>query len=232
MQNYKLLAITTLSLTTTIALAGGSFFNAPYVGVEIIQTNQNFKNTYGKGVFKKNPQDYNIFAGFKFSKYFGSELGYEFQPKRNKDATLTGGDGYIAGYTIPNGDVFTNSSNVKGYHPYLGLFVEAPQASWVGGKVKFQALIAASFSEIKGKSIRLTQNGDPDYIESTYSKSRIVPMVKLSATNNFNEHFGLRLSLNYRNLSQFKIFSQEDTTKGEIRLKDTYGIGLGLVYAF
>jgi len=215
---------------TPLAFAGEGFIRSPYVGVEIIQTNQDFKNTYGKGIFNKNPQDYNFFAGFKFSKYFGSEIGYDFQPKRNKNATLTQGNGYVNGLTIDPGDTITTSSSVKGYHPYLGLFGEICQ-SWSLGNVKFQALIAASFSQIKANYTLVSENGTntnlPPY---NYSKSRIIPMVKLSATNNFTKNFGLRLSLNYRNTSQFKILSQQND--GEIRLKDTYGIGLGLVYSF
>lgn len=227
-KDYRLVIATTLSLMSPLTFAGEGLYRTPYVGVEIIQTNQEFKNSYGKNVFKKNPQDYNIFAGFKFSKYFGSEIGYEFQPSRSKNATLTGGDSFVGGDTIDAGDTLITSSKVKGYHPYLGLFGEVCQ-SWSLGTVKFQALIAASFSEIKASISTNTASGALLDI-SNYSKSRIVPMVKLSATNNFTQHLGLRLSLNYRNLSQFKILSQNQIN--EIRLKDTYGVGLGLVYSF
>ena len=40
--------------STAFAHTHHSYFNDAYVGAEVIQTNQNYKQGYGKNVFKKN----------------------------------------------------------------------------------------------------------------------------------------------------------------------------------
>lgn len=55
------------------------------IGIEIIQTNQDYKPNFGSKVYK-NPTDYSVFTGLKFAEKFGVEAGCEFQP--NKKNTL------------------------------------------------------------------------------------------------------------------------------------------------
>lgn len=232
MINFKnTLAIAALCGLAPAAFAGSQYFRAPYVGVEVIQTNQDYKSGFGKDVFKKNPQYYNIFAGFKFSCHFGAEAGYDFQPRRNKVTTLGPGQSTPGGAVIASGDSVGTNANIKGEHPYLGLFGEIDQSySWVR-KMKYQALIAASFSHISANETITSVNGSPTNTFTSYSKSRVVPMVKLSATGSMTDHLGLRVSLNYLNLSEFKIRADQGGT-AQIKLKDSWGIGVGLTYSF
>lgn len=71
------LALFLLCLTAPTVFVS-SLFSTPYLGIEAIQTNQNYLNNYGNPVYKRNPQDYAIYGGFKFSRYFGLEAAYEF----------------------------------------------------------------------------------------------------------------------------------------------------------
>ena len=53
----------------------------PYVGIDIVQTNQKFATGFGKKLFYMNPKNYGVMAGMKVNELFGFELGYEFQQK-------------------------------------------------------------------------------------------------------------------------------------------------------
>lgn len=221
-----------LAMSPLPAIASMPYFTAPYAGVEAIQTNQNYKTGFGKDIFKKNPQDYNIFAGFNFTKHFGIEAGYEFQPKRSKNTTLVAGQASLSNEFLVGSDTETYTSNIRGYHPYLGLFAELEQCYPWFGKIKYQALVGASFSTIKAQATNIAFDGVPiDPFVSTFSKYKTVFLAKLMIGHNFTDHFGLRISGQYRNLSTFKINSS-GTSTAILKLKDTWGVGIGLTYYF
>ncbi|HSX20104.1 MAG TPA: outer membrane beta-barrel protein [Gammaproteobacteria bacterium] len=232
-------ALTLLFLTTFAPMAVANnkhccspYFRAPYVGAEIIQTNQNYKYGFGKDVFVKNPQEYNFFAGFRFSDYFGLEGGYEFQPRRSKNVTLVAGQVPPGGDVIEQGSSFSLTSQIKGYHPYLGVFAELDQCAPRIGKIKYQALVAAAFSTITALDSVYAVDGTPLTPRvATYHKYRTGVLVKLAAGHTFRNHIGARVSVQYRNDSIFQIHSEQPGT-AEIKLKDTWGVGLGLTYSF
>lgn len=209
-----------------------NLFRTPYLGIEVIQTNQNYPNNYGNPVYKKNPQDYAIYGGFKFSRYFGIEAAYEFQPKLDKTTTIT------AGQSVPGGPILTGSafdsvnSSIRGEHPYVGLFAEldTKNKGWFCC-FKWQALVGASFSHFKATTQVTAVNGVPQNLPTvTYSKSKVVPMALIGVTGFFTSHVGLRLFVDYHNFNQFTIPGSlaPFTTK----IKDTWGVGLGLTYGF
>ena len=203
-------------------------FHDTFVGVDVIQTSQEFKANYGKDQFKKTPLDYSIFAGTKFSHHFGVEVGYEGQPKKKKDATWTG-EGFLDGNTYTG--TASSTTSVKGNHPYAGIFAECKHH-----RMKFQAMLGASVSQVKVSSYNTVVAGSvpADFTNGatlTGSRTKIVPMVKLSAIHNFTDRFGVRLSVNYRNLSDMNIRMDQDSNQ-VVRPKDSFGIGLGVVYSF
>jgi hypothetical protein len=217
----KALCVSCLTAIAPVTYAFSPYFNDPYLGVEVIQTNQHYKAGKGKDVYKKNPQDYSVFGGFKFWRFLGLEAGFEWQPKRNKSGTLGAGESLPGGATLTGSETAGFSSNIRGVHPYVGLFAELDQTyCWIG-KIKYQALVAASFSYVKANDTLESIDGvaEANPTQQTYSQHRIVPLVKLSAGHNFTQRFGLRISVDYRNTNEFTI------------LKDTWGIGLGATYS-
>lgn len=230
--NIKILRYALLcSLTTTALASSSSFFTMPYLGIEAIQTNQNYKQGYGKDVYRRNPQDYNAFLGFKISRSIGIEGGYEFQPKVGKTVTLSAGQ-YEPGRSVivlPTSNVRMNS-HIAGYHPYLALFVEADQSITSHAKIKLQGMLGVSYSHIKAQDVVQSINGIPLNIVNNYSKYKFIPMAKITATHNLNNNLGIRLSLNYHNFDKFNI-NASNGGQGEIKLKDTFGVGLGLTYS-
>ncbi len=209
-----------------------SVFREPYLGIEAIQTNQDYKANFGEHVFKKNPQDYSVFGGFKFSKYFGLEAGYEFQPSKSKTTVLTGGQSTPGGPIIDPGDFDTVDGAFKGSMPYVGVFAGYDQkCSRVFCRVQWQALLAASFTHYTANTRVTAVNGSAfNGSLFEYDKTKTVAMVKLAVTGFVSKRIGVRLSADYRNTNQ--IHMPANFAPEQIKLKDTYGVGLGLVFAF
>ena len=203
-----------------------------YLGVDLTQTNQGFKSGYGKGIFKQNAQEYGAFGGFKFSHHFGVEAGWEQQVKKKR----SGASSFASldqGHIAPTG-TFNFNSSVKGSHPYLGIFGEMKHHKW-----KFQAMLGASFSNVKIRAHSLSTTGAP--VPSIFTagniitgkKNQVVPMVKLNVMHCLTDNFSLRVSANYRNLSGVKIkIDQDPLQKDRVKLRDTFGLGLGVIYSF
>lgn len=220
-----------LCLAANTVSAHNVFFDSPYVGVEAIQTNLNYKQGYGKGVYHTSPQDYNVFVGFKVNRCMGLgiEGGYEYQPARSKNVTLSDGD-YPPGMAVitsPNSEHM--NSKIKGEHPYLGVFLEADQRMLPSNKLKLQFLVGASYSHINARDTVTSINGTPANVVNNYSQYKFIPMAKIMIGHNITDNLGARLSLNYHNFTRFKINSMDGN--GQIKLRDTLGVGLGLTYS-
>jgi len=213
-----------------------NIFQNPYLGLEASQIRQGFKNGYGKSVFPNSAQNYNAFVGVNIKKNIGIEAGYEWQPTKGSDRVL------LAGQQLPGQDPLTGAqfegihSSYKATHPYLGLFVQCNSNLSLGrGKVQFQALIGGSLSKVKASVQRIVTDGgvvSPTLLYG-FSKSRVVPIVRLSAVSSLSSNLGLRLSVNYRNMAGFNITSNIPsgaTIPLVIKMRNAFGIGIGLKY--
>lgn len=223
------------SVISPTAMAMYNPFRQGYVGLEFIQTNQNYEYGYGNKIVEKNPQDFSAFGGLSFAKYFGLEAGYEFQANKNMTVTLAPGNYNLSGGTLATETGY--ESSIKGSHPYLGIFGEYNIKPNYFGKASVQAMLGASASTITARTAILTQGGStlsPSAYNAsirTYSETKVVAMAKLSAIQYFTDNFGLRFSLNYRNLEKFEIINQQ-TGGDEIKLQDTFGLGIAVLYSF
>lgn len=209
-----------------------------FIGIEAIQTNQDYETGFGKKVFTKNVQNYGVYGGLKFHKHFGVEVGYEIQPNRKKQPLLTGGD-YIPGSTtaVPAGGSRLLESSIQTRHTYFGLFGEKMCHLAQHQAITFQGMLGLSASHVKARFALLKVNGSQvtvaNYLASisTFSKTKVVPMVKVSAIYMPMHKVGIRLSAAYRATSKIKSESKEGGTP-EIRFKDTFSLGLGASYYF
>ena len=236
---FKLaICLLTLSFFSSLATATQALYNfdKPYVGIEAIQNFQSFKTGFGNKLFAKHPQSYNAFVGFKFSEYFGAEFGYEVQVRKNMDAVLFAGD-QLPGQAPLTGTEFSClQSYYKSTHPYLGVFTEYASNFTIGaGKAKLQALIGVSASKIEANNTLTASDAGLiiPHLVNTYAKRKSVLMIKLTAVGDISHNLGLRISLNYRNMKKFNVNSEQHrATPYIIKLKDAFGIGLGLKYFF
>lgn len=227
----KILSAVAITAFAPVVLANGiDYIQKPYVGFEVIQTNQQYKAGYGDNLFKKNPQNYSFFAGFNFWKALGLELGYEFQPSRSKYNISIPIGSVIAGGNPTEAGTMVFNSYIENQNPYLGLFADTDKK--VGsGKLNFKALVGFSVTTVKS-NYTVTKNVD-DQVNTPrdFKKTKAVFMAKLASSYIFANNVGIRLSLNYRNMSAFKINAKQAPAR-QIQLKDMFGIGLGLTYSF
>lgn len=201
-----------------------------YLGAELIQTNLDFVRGYGEKVFRKNPLNYNLFGGYNFDDIWGLELGYEAQWTLNKNVTLGDQDRFPGGAAIPAGNSDGVQSTFKVRYPYAGL-----SASYKYYRLTFQALVGASVAHIYAKQTQVAENGIPINPSGTirdYYKTKLVPVAKISILPSINKKVSLRLSLNYQNLRGFHVMSTTPGSNAQIKLSDSYGIGLGIIYSF
>ncbi len=221
--NHKLIT-STLAMSLFVPCA----FASPYIGIEAIQIQQRFKAGFGKKQFSQYPQSYNAFAGFKLSNHFGLEAGYELQPKTILDKILVAGD------QLPGQPVLVNnqSRSVQSYyyarHPYLGFFAE------YHNHFTFQFLLGASAAMVTAHQTLISSNignYDPPII-NRYYKSKVIPIVKISATGYITRNLGIRLSINYKHMGGFAIVSENSSFNRPsiIKMQDAFGIGIGVKY--
>lgn len=210
----------------------GICLNEPYLGLELLQTNMDFKTGYGKGVFYKKPVDWNVFGGFKFSRNFGLEGGYESTPKKGRQARLESSQMLPGGVSQSPGEFTSMESSVRVSHPYAGFF---GQCNW--RCMAIQALVGASITHLKARTAILdTETGTLnqaayDNSVRTYSKTKIVPMFKLAGVYNFNNCFAARVSFLYRNTGSISAVAKQSGAD-TIKLRNTVGVGMAFIYYF
>ena len=227
-RNKILCAIAFAAISSVASASASNYFQKPYLGVEVIQTNQQYKAGYGDNVFKKNPQNYSVFAGFNFYKMLGLEAGYEFQPRRSKDGISLPEGSVIGGSMISEQSVF--NSYIENNNPYLGIFADTDKKIGTG-KMNFKALLGLSVTTVKDNYTAVDTLGVAINIPRDFKKTKAVFMAKLTSSYIFANNVGIRLSLNYRNMSSFKINAKQNAER-QIQLKDMFGVGLGLTYSF
>lgn len=205
--------------------------NCPYIGFELIQTNLNYQQGYGKGIFYKNPIEWNVFGGLYFTKHFGAEIGYEAAARKGTQV-LVGQGNALPGNVVMGAGQFTNMESTSQLtSPYAGLFGE--YKFW---RINWQALIGLSICHFRARTaITANQTGtfnQAAYTSSTrnYAQTKVVPMFKLAGMYNFTKCLAARASFLYRNTSQIKPYAQGGGS--QVKLRDTVGVGVGLVYYF
>ena len=97
--------------------------------------------------------------------------------------------------------------------------------------MKLQAMLGVSYSNIKAQDVVQSINGISMNIVNNYSQYKFIPMAKIMASHNLNNNLGIRVSVTYHNFAQFNI-NAKNGGSGQLKLKDTFGVGLGLTYSF
>ena len=198
-----------------------------YLGADAVYSKTGFKKNYGDNTFAKSAPGINIFVGHMFNDNFGLEVGYEFEKKQKKNGNLNDGlnEGvYFVGQPVPADVVLSFKSEIKQRHPYLGLIGNVN----INDNFFAQALAGVSVSNINAKCT---------YVENQYnqsgnlrfSKTKPIAMVRLSIGYKLTDKFDLRAYTTWRNTSRFKVVA-EGLKAMSIKLKDTYNVGLGVVY--
>lgn len=226
------LAISSIGSHACAANFCGICLPQTYLGFELIQTNMDFKNGYGKGVFYNKPVEWNVFGGFNINRNVGLEAGYESTPRKGRQARLESSQMLPGGISQNPGEFTTMESNVRVSNPYAGIF---GQCNW--RCMAIQALIGASVTHLKARTaILATETGNLnqagyDNSVRTYSKTKIVPMFKLAGIYNINDCFAAKISFLYRNTGSISAVAKQNRAD-MIKLRDTVGVDMSFMYYF
>lgn len=198
-----------------------------YVGLDAVYNWVGFKKDYGQNIFKKQAPGVNVFAGYMFHENFGAELGFEWDKKVKRDVTV-GGNEVVAGRATPVGAAPASfKTTLRQSHPYLGLIAKT---NVMCEENSLSLLLGAALSNIKEEFNWYSSAGVSQNIIKTFSKTKLVPLVRVSFERKFTHQFGARLYGSWKNTSKFKLLSKETGVTYETRLKDALGLGLGFVY--
>lgn len=196
-----------------------------YLGADAVYSKIGFKENHGNNIFtKKSSPGLNFFVGHMFNENFGAEIGYEFEKKQKSNGQVTAGNNF-AGWRAPAMGGFSFDAELKQTHPYLAVIGNVN----IYDNFFVQALVGASVSSIKSKYtwvdsvLNFTDN-------ATFSKTKPVAMVRLSAGYKLTDKCDVRAYATWRNTATIQVKSP-DTSRGNlIKAKDTYNVGLGIVY--
>jgi hypothetical protein len=191
------------------------------LGVDILKSNFALKDQYGSKVFGKNLGGVNIFGQRELSDYLFLEYGYEYMSSKDKN-TINRGDYYPGDPNPVNRSFVKFNSKIKQQFPYLG----------VGVKYAFPSMPNTYVSALGGLAI-VKINGSMEITEtSTYgpytpamtydsrrsfSKTKPSFLLKVALNHEFQNSWGVRLTGEFRKLSQFKLKSKTDGSLAEIR---------------
>jgi hypothetical protein len=202
-----------------------------YLGVDVIYSKLRFAKNYGDNMFsKKMIPGANFFAGYMITDHLGVEGGYEINKTMRRTATLRTGDIAIGGLPIPALVAFESYRTIiySKQQKHLGLIAKHNITDYD----LISLMLGLTFSNIKTNSHLFDDGpaGEVD-IKRTFSKRKVVPLVRGTFEHKFNSSVGTRALLSWRKTSSFKVKSIENPGgNAEIRLKDTLSLGLGVTW--
>lgn len=199
--------------------------NGTYVGLDAVYNWMGFKQDYGQNIFKKQAPGLNVFVGHMFHQNFGAELGFEWDKKVKKDVTI-GANNIILGQNNGTGQSLSFRTKVKQSHPYLGLVAKT---SIIGDHCFVSLMLGASLSNMKLEAVNYAIGNAVANSIKTFSKTKLIPVVKVSFEHKFTHQVGMRVLAAWKNTSQFKLKAKENSAS-EAKLKDAFSVGLGVMY--
>ncbi len=223
----------------------------PYVGLDILQRNMNFKQNYGDTIFARKSLQNNIYMGMKMSEHLGCELGYQSTQNTSKNSFVSNGNQILGQLAQPRGVAFSpfvfieTTARIKG--PYLGLmgFRSMHQD-------KTQFIASLGFSVLTAKlAYNQKQYEDPPTvgvgvpaigiatIHRYFSSTKVVPRCMIGVQRKFTDSLGLRVSFIYEWTNRFKQMAAQNPLNqsnaflpgngdliANLRNSLTYGLGI------
>ena len=243
------LLLTPIPVSATTPEQNTSFLSAltPFIGLDVGNSKTALQKNYGDKIFRKKATFYNLFTGLNFNEYFGMELGYQRDNKRQATRTLGTGD-YCPGGAIilaaMNPIVFETSLRMK--NTYLGATLQYP----IFDKAKITALFGVARATIDAKHTIVSVHGivqsqqqiQDNLYARAYKKSKFIPMLRLGAKYQLNEKFALRGGVTWLGTARIKINSdqngqprpnllgQPSAPNNSIRLKNSLNYSAGIVF--
>lgn len=221
-----------LSVCTVIfsSIAQASEVSSNYIGADALYSSMKFREYYGDNIFnKKWIPGVNLFAGHMFNDNWGVEAGYEVDKKMKRTNKVYEGDTVAGSFIDPATLVEFESYEtfVKQHHAYIGAIGKKNFLS----NSSLSLMLGISLSHVQARYSLFADGFGPANITRTFSKTKPIPVIRVSFEHQFNDKFGFRTIAAWKKTSKFKIKSEENqNSDSEIKLKNTFNLGVGLIY--
>tara|TARA_R110002110_G_scaffold271566_3_gene487067 strand:- start:94834 stop:95583 length:750 start_codon:yes stop_codon:yes gene_type:complete len=207
----------------------------PTLGADAAYSSLRFKNGFGNPVYKQHNSVINLYVANPLWEFIGVEAGYQWFPERDNNVRLNPGQRALSGgpATVAGDDFSQVESKRKLDAPYLGLTFnyQVPDCR----RINFFALLGGAYVDLTAeeKTVADVDGALAANIISAstrkFNDSKIVFVAKLGASLMVTENIGLRAFGSWMNTNRFKVNS--DPVVGfpaEVRMKDTYMLGIGV----
>jgi hypothetical protein len=214
----------TMLLSETIWAASSDF----YVGLDLLKTNYSTKEGYGRNVFAKNPTAFNAFVGYKLPRDFFVEAGYETTgtKKRTENGIDVADNPGILG-TVARGNTSDVFTKIKIEYQYFGVGIAHPVSLFTNTKIS--GLMGLSITRVKA----LFDDLQDDELDRSFVKRKTSPVLKVSLNHSLFDKFEMSFTTIWHGMTNFKIKSEESPTgPSELRIKNGYAVGIGVIYSF
>ncbi len=203
-----------------------------YYGIDIGNLETSFKNRYGSDFFDEYHSDYNFFFGARKNKSLGFELGFSTTREIHNDVYLTSGN-YLPGSSTPLPGFQSWHTTYKARNFYLGL-------NFLYYLTRNTSVYALASGEITYMDIRmeLVNSYLPgqliNKVTRTFSKTQVIPSVKLGINYNITAGWGLRLYYAWRYYELFNPMKSKEfpNRSSELRLNNSNSLYFGTYFAF
>ena len=206
--------------------------SSTYIGADAVYASMKFKENYGSNIFsKKGIPGVNLFVGHMFNDNWGAEIGYEVDKKMKRTETVKAGATVAGMYIDPNLVNYQSfNTSFKQHHAYLGAIAKK---NILNDNNFISLMLGVSLSHIQARYNIFADSipGVPPNATRTFSKTKPIPVIRVSLEHKFNDKFGFRALATWKKTSKFKMKSEErPDTNAQIKLKNTVNLGFGVSY--
>ncbi len=239
MSSKKLYCYFTASLLSGVLVSTSHADHTAYLGANLLYSNTQFKLDYGHDMFRKNAVGLNLSAGYMFHTNFGIEIGGElYKNQKNKQKLFHDIQSIhpkLFGKNLRNTEAISTTNTLKQRHPYIGLVASTKV---LASNTSASILLGFSHSKFKATTqiLDTTDNraagglfnrGD----QLTFSKTKLVPMIRLKLETMLTDSFGLNTILSWHKTSSLKMSAREDNSY-KLLPKNSMNVGIGAAWWF
>jgi len=233
-KNLYIKALTFIAVLSAVP-SSNAVGNSTYVGADAMYSASTFQQDFGGNVIsKKLIPGLNLFFGHMFNEHFGAEIGVDVYKRMKNTVTVETGSVLLGEMitTEPGAPAnwISTKTSFSQRHPYAGIIAKANATN----NNSVSLLAGVSLSHIKINYSAFDDQAHDllnDEVVRNFSKTKIIPIIRATVEHKFNDKFGVRASLAWKNTSAFKLKSKENPSVGAlIKAKDTFTFGIGATY--
>ncbi len=206
---------------------------SPYIGIDAQGRHTSFTRNAGRGIFKHDYPQGNIYAGVRLSDYFGIEAGYEWTKRVHKNSTIAGGQPFLGTVTFPGDTHITiATSRLDGWHAnivgYLPICNECTDLFASVGIVQMRAYFQPTITSFAGIA---TDN------PRTFRKYKTIARANIGIQSILIGYLGVRATVGWENTSRIKAFPTDLLTLNNavterVKMRDSFIYGVGIFFSF